>query len=80
MKISINSKDGQIYIEINKEIKEFTFDVIDSLIDQFIQEDNIEITSENETENYKLLLEEIIAGVKSEDFILAMKQISEAKK
>ncbi len=78
MEINIEQKDEKIYFNFQGKNKEFTYDNIDFLIDELVKNDidNITITASDELNNYKLLIEEIVKEVSSEDFKKTLKELS----
>ena len=77
MEINIEQKDEKIYFNFQGKNKEFTYDNIDFLIDELVNDiDNITITASDELNNYKLLIEEIVKEVSSEDLKKTLKELS----
>lgn len=78
MEINIEQKDEKIYFNFQGKNKEFTYDNIDFFIDELVKNDidNITITASDELNNYKLLIEEIVKEVSSEDFKKTLKELS----
>lgn len=78
MEINIEQKDEKIYFNFQGKNKEFTYDNIDFLIDELVKNDidNITITASDELNNYKLLIEEIVKEVSSEDLKKTLKELS----
>lgn len=78
MEINIEQKDEKIYFNFQGKNKEFTYDNIDFLIYELVKNDidNITITASDELNNYKLLIEEIVKEVSSEDFKKTLKELS----
>lgn len=71
-KIEIKTVDGKVEFVFKEIEKEFTFDSIDWLIDQFLKlniDDKLEVKAENDDlDNYKKLIEELFAESQKKDF------------
>ena len=73
-KIEIKTVDGKVEFVFQKIEKEFAFDSIDWLIDEFLKLDineKIEVETENdELNNYKKLIEELFIESQKKDFTI----------
>ena len=79
MEIKITQIEDKVYYEAQGIKREFTYENLDILIDIIIPLEEISVNAEGDLNNYKLLIEEIIKDVRSEDFKNALKEISNDK-
>lgn len=79
MEIKITQIEDKVYYEAQGIKREFTYENLDILIDIIIPLEEVFVNAEGDLNNYKLLIEEIIKDVKSEDFKNALKEISNDK-
>lgn len=85
MTIKINKKsDNTIVFFMNKNSYEFSFDNISKIINYSVSHidekiDIIDLTEEKELSNYIELINKVIAGSRTDDFITAVKNANDAK-
>lgn len=86
MEIKINkTQENNIVFFMNEKKYDFTFDNISEIIDYSVEHQNetidiIDLTAEKELSSYKQLIEKVIDGSRTEDFITAVKNANDAKK
>lgn len=85
MEIKINkTSENEIMFFMNENSYDFSFDNISKIIDYSVehQEETInvtDLTEEKELSSYKQLIEKVIVGSRTEDFIAAVKNANAAK-
>ncbi len=85
MEIRINkTSENEIVFFMNENSYDFSYDNISKIIDYSVehQEETInvtDLTEEKELSSYKELIEKVIAGSRTEDFIAAVKKANSAK-
>ena len=72
LKMKINTTSKGVQILFKEQIKDFTFESIDWLIDEFMKmpsDEKLDVEIENnDLKNYKQLIDEIFAETQKEDF------------
>ena len=79
MQIKVVKQEEKVYLNIDGELKEFKFDTIDGLIDNFVEleKDDFKLEVEDESlNNYKSLIQNVFDESKNTDFINAYNELN----